>query len=50
MASFSQEMMYVWSGFSILGKRADFTENMLVTIEKEETLLKNETREFYFDL
>ncbi|KAL7988673.1 hypothetical protein Chor_007592, partial [Crotalus horridus] len=45
------EMMYVWSGFSILGKRADFTENMLVTIEKEETLLKNETHhnEYYMD-
>ncbi|XP_039219606.1 tetratricopeptide repeat protein 39B isoform X1 [Crotalus tigris] len=45
------EMMYVWSGFSILGKRTDFTENMLVTIEKEETLLKNETHhnEYYMD-
>uniref|UniRef100_A0A8C5WNB7 Tetratricopeptide repeat protein 39B n=1 Tax=Laticauda laticaudata TaxID=8630 RepID=A0A8C5WNB7_LATLA len=45
------EMMYVWSGFSVLGKRADFTENMLITIEKEETLLKNETHhnEYYMD-
>ncbi|XP_013929713.1 PREDICTED: tetratricopeptide repeat protein 39B [Thamnophis sirtalis] len=45
------EMMYVWSGFSVLGKRADFTENMLITIEKEETILKNETHhtEFYMD-
>ncbi|KAG8130542.1 putative Tetratricopeptide repeat protein [Naja naja] len=45
------EMMYVWSGFTVLGKRADFTENMLITIEKEETLLKNETHhnEYYMD-
>ncbi|XP_010726427.2 tetratricopeptide repeat protein 39B-like, partial [Meleagris gallopavo] len=37
------EMMYVWNGFAIVGKRADLTENLLVTIEKEETALKNET-------
>ncbi|XP_072445235.1 tetratricopeptide repeat protein 39B isoform X1 [Chiloscyllium punctatum] len=35
------EMMYVWNGFAILGKRADLTENMLVTIEKEEIELQN---------
>lgn len=34
--------MYVWNGFSIVGKRTDLTENLLVTIEKEETTLKNE--------
>lgn len=37
--------MYVWNGFSIVGMRADLTENLLVTIEKEETALKNETSE-----
>lgn len=37
--------MYVWNGFAIVGKRADLTENLLVTIEKEETALKNETSE-----
>ncbi|XP_072373159.1 tetratricopeptide repeat protein 39B isoform X3 [Scyliorhinus torazame] len=35
------EMMYVWNGFAILGKRADLTENMLVTIEKAERELQN---------
>ncbi|XP_041041817.1 tetratricopeptide repeat protein 39B isoform X4 [Carcharodon carcharias] len=34
------EMMYVWNGFAILGKRADLTENMLVTIEKAEIELQ----------
>ncbi|XP_051875193.1 tetratricopeptide repeat protein 39B isoform X1 [Pristis pectinata] len=34
------EMMYIWNGFSILGKRADLTENMLVTIEKAEIELQ----------
>ncbi|XP_033029237.1 tetratricopeptide repeat protein 39B isoform X2 [Lacerta agilis] len=45
------EMMYVWNGFSIVGMRADLTENLLVTIEKEETALKNETNhnEYYMD-
>lgn len=36
-------MMYVWNGFAVVGKRADLTENLLVTIEKEETALENET-------
>ncbi|KAF1452653.1 Tetratricopeptide repeat protein 39B, partial [Spheniscus demersus] len=45
------EMMYVWNGFAIVGKRADLTENLLVTIEKEETALQNETNhnEYYTD-
>ncbi|XP_038625332.1 tetratricopeptide repeat protein 39B isoform X3 [Tachyglossus aculeatus] len=37
------EMMYVWNGFSIVGKRADLTESLLITIEKEELALRNET-------
>ncbi|KAG6936486.1 tetratricopeptide repeat domain 39B [Chelydra serpentina] len=37
------EMMYVWNGFTIVGKRADLTESLLITIEKEETTLKNQT-------
>ncbi|EOB01868.1 Tetratricopeptide repeat protein 39B, partial [Anas platyrhynchos] len=45
------EMMYVWNGFAIVGKRVDLTENLLVTIEKEETALQNETNrnEYYMD-
>ncbi|XP_041041820.1 tetratricopeptide repeat protein 39B isoform X7 [Carcharodon carcharias] len=38
------EMMYVWNGFAILGKRADLTENMLVTIEKAEIELQKHPR------
>uniref|UniRef100_A0A673W3H0 Tetratricopeptide repeat protein 39B n=1 Tax=Salmo trutta TaxID=8032 RepID=A0A673W3H0_SALTR len=30
------EMMYVWNGFTIVGKRADTTESLLITIEKTE--------------
>lgn len=33
------EMMYVWNGFTILGKRPDLTESMLVTIETAERQL-----------
>ncbi|XP_032873838.1 tetratricopeptide repeat protein 39B isoform X3 [Amblyraja radiata] len=39
------EMMYIWNGFAILGKRADLTENMLVTIEKAETELQKNPKE-----
>uniref|UniRef100_A0A8B9HJS5 Tetratricopeptide repeat protein 39B n=1 Tax=Astyanax mexicanus TaxID=7994 RepID=A0A8B9HJS5_ASTMX len=33
------EMMYVWNGFTIVGKRADATESLLITIEKAEEQL-----------
>uniref|UniRef100_A0A4W6DH72 Tetratricopeptide repeat protein 39B n=1 Tax=Lates calcarifer TaxID=8187 RepID=A0A4W6DH72_LATCA len=33
------EMMYVWNGFTIVGKRADSTEALLVTIEAAEEQL-----------
>uniref|UniRef100_A0A672ZCN3 Tetratricopeptide repeat protein 39B n=1 Tax=Sphaeramia orbicularis TaxID=375764 RepID=A0A672ZCN3_9TELE len=33
------EMMYVWNGFTIVGKRADSTEALLVTIETAEEQL-----------
>ncbi|XP_021563630.1 tetratricopeptide repeat protein 39B isoform X3 [Carlito syrichta] len=35
------EMMYVWNGFSIVSKRKDLSENLLVTVEKAETALQN---------
>lgn len=38
--------MYIWNGFAILGKRADLTENMLVTIEKAETELQKNPSEY----
>uniref|UniRef100_A0A671UF12 Tetratricopeptide repeat protein 39B n=1 Tax=Sparus aurata TaxID=8175 RepID=A0A671UF12_SPAAU len=34
------EMMYVWNGFTIVGKRADSTEALLVTIERAEEQLQ----------
>ncbi|KAL1777297.1 tetratricopeptide repeat protein 39B isoform X2 [Sigmodon hispidus] len=36
------EMMYVWNGFSIVGKRKDLSENLLVTVEKAEAALQNQ--------
>uniref|UniRef100_A0AAY3ZYM4 Tetratricopeptide repeat protein 39B n=1 Tax=Denticeps clupeoides TaxID=299321 RepID=A0AAY3ZYM4_9TELE len=33
------EMMYVWNGFSIVGKHPDATEGLLITIEKAEEQL-----------
>ncbi|KAM9426107.1 tetratricopeptide repeat protein 39B [Pholidichthys leucotaenia] len=45
------EMMYVWNGFTIVGKRADCTEALLVTIETAEEQLRNNTNlaEFHSD-
>uniref|UniRef100_A0A7N8YJS0 Tetratricopeptide repeat protein 39B n=1 Tax=Mastacembelus armatus TaxID=205130 RepID=A0A7N8YJS0_9TELE len=34
------EMMYVWNGFTIVGKRADSTEALLITIEAAEEQLR----------
>ncbi|KAM6909233.1 LOW QUALITY PROTEIN: tetratricopeptide repeat protein 39B [Xenentodon cancila] len=36
------EMMYVWNGFTIVGKRSDFTESLLVTIETAEEQLRSD--------
>uniref|UniRef100_A0A8C1XT44 Tetratricopeptide repeat protein 39B n=1 Tax=Cyprinus carpio TaxID=7962 RepID=A0A8C1XT44_CYPCA len=38
----TQEMMYVWNGFTIVGKRADATESLLITIERAEEQLRND--------
>lgn len=40
-----QEMMYVWNGFTIVGKRADYTEALLVTIETAEQRLRDDPGE-----
>lgn len=37
--------MYVWNGFTIVGKRADCAESLLVTIEKAEEQLRNDPSE-----
>ncbi|XP_045578804.1 tetratricopeptide repeat protein 39B isoform X5 [Salmo salar] len=36
------EMIYVWNGFTIVGKRPELTESILVTIKKAEEQLKND--------
>uniref|UniRef100_A0A8C6PIF8 Tetratricopeptide repeat protein 39B n=1 Tax=Nothobranchius furzeri TaxID=105023 RepID=A0A8C6PIF8_NOTFU len=36
------EMMYVWNGFNIVGKRADFTESLLVSVERAEQQLRDD--------
>lgn len=36
--------MYVWNGFSIVGKRKDLSENLLVTVEKAEEALQNQSK------
>ncbi|XP_058528902.1 tetratricopeptide repeat protein 39B isoform X1 [Ochotona princeps] len=41
------EMMYVWNGFSIVGKRKDLSENLLITVEKAEAALQNESASEY---
>lgn len=59
--SFLQEMMYVWNGFTVVGKRPGLTENILAILEKAEeqlgadpstmnstTLSKNEDGGFFF--
>ncbi|VTJ85003.1 Hypothetical predicted protein, partial [Marmota monax] len=38
------EMMYVWNGFSIVGKRKDISENLLVTVEMAEAALQNQSK------
>nr|XP_061810643.1 tetratricopeptide repeat protein 39B-like [Nerophis lumbriciformis] len=45
------EMMYIWSGFTIVAKRADCTEALLVTIEAAEERLAGEAQpsEFHVD-
>jgi hypothetical protein len=37
-------MMYVWNGFPIVSKRKDLSENLLVTVEKVEAALQNESK------
>ncbi|XP_028998801.1 tetratricopeptide repeat protein 39B [Betta splendens] len=45
------EMMYVWNGFTVVGKRADCTEALLVTIEAAEEQLRADANpsEFHAD-
>ncbi|XP_017271980.1 tetratricopeptide repeat protein 39B [Kryptolebias marmoratus] len=36
------EMMYVWNGFNVVGKRPELTENILSTLDKAEEQLQND--------
>ncbi|KAG8014723.1 Tetratricopeptide repeat protein 39B [Nibea albiflora] len=37
------EMMYVWNGFTVVGKRPELTESILATLEKAEDELREDT-------
>lgn len=41
----SQEMMYVWNGFAIVGKRVDLTKSILTTLEVAEEQLRDDPSE-----
>ncbi|KAL2079372.1 hypothetical protein ACEWY4_025116 [Coilia grayii] len=43
------EMMYIWNGFTIVGKRVDAAEALLITIEKAEQNLHTTTNEYTVD-
>lgn len=43
-----QEMMYVWNGFTIVGKKPKLTEGILSTLEKAEEQLRNDPSEENF--
>lgn len=36
-----QEMMYVWNGFTVVGKRPELTESILTTLKTAEQTLKD---------
>lgn len=36
--------MYVWNGFSIVAQRKDLSESLLVTVEKAEAALQNQSK------
>lgn len=40
--------MYVWNGFTIVGKRPELTEGILSTLEKAEEQLRNDPSEENF--
>lgn len=38
--SLPQEMMYVWNGFTVVGKRPELTESILIILEEAEQQLR----------
>ncbi|CAG11466.1 unnamed protein product [Tetraodon nigroviridis] len=45
------EMMYVWNGFTVVGKRPSLTQNILATLEEADEELKNDPNptEYHLD-
>lgn len=45
------EMMYVWNGFTVVGKRPELTESIMATLEKAEVQLKHDPKpsEYHLD-
>ena len=37
--------MYVWNGFTVVGKRPELTQNILATLERAEEQLRNNSGE-----
>lgn len=37
-------MMYIWNGFPVVSKREDLSENLLLTVEKAEATLQNQSK------
>lgn len=35
-----QEMMYIWNGYTVIGKHKDLTEGMLKTLDEAQQLLE----------
>lgn len=35
-----QEMMYIWNGYTVIGKHKDLTEGMLKTLDEEQQKLE----------
>ena len=43
-----QEMMYVWNGFTVVGKRPSLTQNILDTLEEADEELRNDPSNISF--
>lgn len=41
-------MMYVWNGFTVVGKRPELTESILIILEEAEQQLRQNPGAFFF--
>lgn len=37
----AQEMMYIWNGYTVIGKQKDLTEGMLKTLDEAQATLES---------